>query len=41
MADRIGQQIGHYHLTHLLGKGGFADVYLGRHIHLLMMSLQS
>ena len=34
MADRIGQQLGHYHLTHLLGKGGFADVYLGRHIHL-------
>ena len=34
MADRIGQQLGHYHLTRLLGKGGFADVYLGQHIHL-------
>ena len=34
MADRVGQQFGNYYLTRLLGWGGFADVYLGRHIHL-------
>jgi len=34
MADRVGQQLGNYYLTRLLGWGGFADVYLGRHIHL-------
>lgn len=34
MTDRVGQQLGNYTLEHLLGWGGFADVYLGRHIHL-------
>ncbi|TMD56619.1 MAG: tetratricopeptide repeat protein [Chloroflexi bacterium] len=32
--ERTGQQIGNYQLTHLLGRGNFADVYLGQHVHL-------
>ncbi len=34
MVDRVGQQLGNYRLIQLLGQGNFADVYLGKHIHL-------
>src|SRR6266581_2003594 len=34
MTDRVGEQLGNYRLTKHLGQGGFADVYLGEHIHL-------
>src|SRR5260370_14898598 len=34
MAHRVGQRLGNYQLLQLIGKGGFADVYLGEHIYL-------
>jgi eukaryotic-like serine/threonine-protein kinase len=34
MANFVGQQLGNYRLIHLIGQGGFADVYLGEHIYL-------
>ena len=34
MADQVGQQLGNYRLVKLIGRGGFADVYLGEHVRL-------
>jgi len=38
MTNLIGRQLGSYRLTHLLGSGGFAAVYLGEHVHLKMQA---
>ena len=34
MRDHFGQQLGNYQLIQLLGKGHWASVYLGEHLHL-------
>ena len=33
-SNLVGQQLGNYRLIQHLGRGGFAEVYLGEHIHL-------
>src|SRR5258708_1522094 len=34
MQDLVGQQLGNYQLIQLLGQGGYAEVYLGKHVRL-------
>src|SRR2546421_6156057 len=38
MRDLIGQHLGNYQLVSLLGRGGFAEVYLGQHVRLSMQA---
>src|SRR5450432_763101 len=34
MPNLVDQRLGNYRLINLIGQGGFADVYLGEHLHL-------
>lgn len=34
MNNRVGQQLGNYRLTQYLGRGAFAETYLGEHVYL-------
>src|SRR5260370_11519058 len=38
MMNLAGQQLGNYRLIRRVGSGGFADVYLGEHLHLKMLA---
>ena len=34
LVDHVGERLGNYRLVQFLERGGFADVYLGEHVHL-------